>query len=104
MDATDFGDFDELKEVILKRYDITDKSYRRKFRIARLKQNEINRKLQVHVSQADLVNKWMRECSTIEDVKDELILEQTTGNASASSQDVCQREEACNKSGSCTLG
>ena len=92
MDATDSGDFDELKEVILKCYDITDESYRRKFRIARLKQNEINRKLQV--SQADLVNKWMRECSTIEDVKDELILEQTTGNPSASSQDIYQREKA----------
>ena len=39
MDAEDSSDYEKLKEVILKRYDITDESYRRRFR-TRLKQNE----------------------------------------------------------------
>ena len=60
--------------MILKRYNITDKSYRRRFRAARLKQNETNHEVQV--CQADLVNKWMHVCSTIEEIKDKQILEQ----------------------------
>ena len=74
MDAKDSSNYDILKEAILKRYDITDESYRRRFHAARLKQNETNRELQVR--QVDLVNKWMRACSTIEEIKDKLILEQ----------------------------
>ena len=74
MDSKDSSDYDKLKEVILKRYDITDESYRRRFRAARLKQHKTNRELQVRLT--DLTNKWMRECKTIEEVKDKLILEQ----------------------------
>ena len=67
MDAKDSSDYDKLKEVILKRYDM-DESYRRRFRAARLKQNETKWELQVR--QADLVNKWMCACSTTEEIKE----------------------------------
>ena len=67
MGATEAGDYEKLKAAILKRYDITEESYRQRFRAARVKQGETNK---------DLINKWMRTCKTVEEVKDRVILEQ----------------------------
>ena len=74
MGTTEAGDYEKLKAAILKRYDITEESYRRRFRAARVKQGETNKELVTRLE--DLINKWMQTCKTAEDVKDRVVLEQ----------------------------
>ena len=41
----DSGDYEKVKAAILRRYDITEESYRQRFRSAKPKQGETNREL-----------------------------------------------------------
>ena len=56
MNAEESTDYDKLKEALSRRYDINQESYR----------------LRLH----DLVDKWLKECSTIAVIKDQIVLEQ----------------------------
>ena len=72
--VADAGDYKRVKAAILKRYDITDDSYRRRFRAAALKPKETYKEL--HVRMEDLVTKWLKTYETVEKIKDQIILEQ----------------------------
>ncbi len=68
------GDYDRLKEAILRRYDITDESYRQRFRSGKRGRDESNRELVVRLN--DLATKWLKSKETRNDVLDQIILEQ----------------------------
>ena len=71
--VADAGDYEKLKSAILRRYDIAEDSYRQRFRAARLRPGESNREL---VARLDLASKWMKGCTSVEELKDMVILEQ----------------------------
>lgn len=72
--VADAGDYEKLKSAILRRYDITEDSYRQRFRAMRLRPGESNRELVARLE--DLANKWMKTCTSVEELKDVVILEQ----------------------------
>ena len=63
-----------LKDAILRRYDINEESYRQRFRSAVPKPGETNRELRARLG--DLAEKWMQKCKTMEEVRDLVVLEQ----------------------------
>ena len=72
--VADAGDYEKLKSAILRRYDITDDSYRQRFRAARLRPGESNRELVARLE--DLASKWTKGCTSVEELKDMVIREQ----------------------------
>ena len=70
----DAEDYDKVKAAILRRYDVTEESYRRRFREAKPKQGETHRELSVRLE--DLVSKWLKKYKSIEEIKDQLVKEQ----------------------------
>ena len=68
------GDYDILKEAILNRYDITDESYRQRFRNGKRAKDESNRELVVRLN--DLVTKWLESKKSREEVLDQIVFEQ----------------------------
>ena len=76
--ADDAAEYEKVKVAILRRYDVNEETYRRRFRSTSKKQGETNRELVNRLD--DLVNKWMQECKTIEEVKDEVIREQVVNS------------------------
>ena len=72
--VADAGDYEKLKSAILRRYDITEDSYRQRFRAPRLRPGESNRELEARLE--DLASKWMKGCTSVEELKDMVILEQ----------------------------
>ena len=73
MDAAEAGDYDKLKAAILRRYGINEESYRQQFRKAR-KRDKSNKEFGIRLG--DLVEKWVSDCTTLEQVKDRIIMEQ----------------------------
>ena len=74
LSAAEAGSYDKLKETILQRYDITEESYRQRFRATRSKRGESNRELVARLD--DLANKWLESCTSVDEVKDKVVLEQ----------------------------
>ena len=74
MRAEDSGNYPELKKAILRRYDVNEETYRRRFRTIRKRPGETNRELVARLE--DLATKWMQECESIETLRDLVILEQ----------------------------
>ena len=74
MPADDAADYDRLKAAILKRYDITEETYRQRFRAAVRKGDETHQELRVRLQ--DVARKWMKGCSTAEEVVDVIVREQ----------------------------
>ena len=72
--VADAGDYEKLKLAILWRYDIMEDSYRQRFRAARLRPGESNRKLVARLE--DLASKWTKGCVSVEELKDMVIREQ----------------------------
>ena len=72
--AEEAVDYRRVKEAILRRYDVSEESYRRRFRTTRKGKNETFRELAVRL--ADLAKKWMAGCETLEEVLDKLVVEQ----------------------------
>ena len=68
------GDYNQLKEAILRRYDITTESYRRRFRTGKRGKEESNKELVTRLH--DFAVKWLMEKKTREEVVDHIILEQ----------------------------
>ena len=73
------GDYHLIKKAILKRYDISEESHRRKFRERAHGKGESFSVLAT--SLLDLANKWLEECSTKEGVVEKLAIEQFLANA-----------------------
>ena len=64
----------KLKEAILQRYDITEESYRQRFRACKKKYDESNREM---VAKLDyLATKWLKSAETVEQIRDKIVLEQ----------------------------
>ena len=80
-----------MKEAILRRYDVTEESYRQWFRAAKLKPGETNQELVARLR--DLLDKWLQEWKTVAEIKDQMVLEQFLGRHAS----VCQGEEARNE-------
>ena len=74
MDTAASGDYEELKAAILRRYDINEETYRQRFRAASRKEGETHRELATRL--ADTVDKWTRECSSVQELRDLIAKEQ----------------------------
>ena len=74
LSSTEARDYDAIKAAILARYDINEEAYRRRFRSAMKRRDETFRELSIRL--VDLRNKWMRSCSSMEDVAEVICLEQ----------------------------
>ena len=73
LSVTDASDYDQLKSEIL-RYDKTEESYRQRFRAAKPRLGESNQELVARLE--DLAGKWMKTCTSIEELRDLVVLEQ----------------------------
>ena len=67
-------DYDVVKAAILRRYDITEETYRQRFRASTKGVEETHRELATRLG--DLANKWLKDVATVEQVKDTVVLEQ----------------------------
>lgn len=74
MAADEVGDYQMVKTAILKRYDISEETHRRKFRARTRAKGESFAELAT--SLMDLAQKWLAECSTKEEVMERLAIEQ----------------------------
>eukprot|EP00731_Ephydatia_muelleri_P034136 Em0048g12a len=74
MKAEDAGNYQLVKEAILRRYDISEQTYRQRFRDAVMKKDETVGELNVRLT--DLFLKWTKGCKTVEQLRDLMILEQ----------------------------
>ena len=74
MKAEDAGNYQLVKEAILRRYDISEQTYRQRFRDAVMKKDETVSELNVRLT--DLFIKWTKGCKTVEQLRDLMILEQ----------------------------
>ena len=74
MDNSHIDDYVEVKAAILRRYAITEETYRQRFRTIRKSGNETYVELMVRLR--DLANKWMRNCKSVEAVIEKLVVEQ----------------------------
>ena len=74
METSDSGDYDLVEAAILKRYNITEETYRQCLRSIRLKEEESHVELAVRAH--DLTKKWMKECKDVEDVIELVAMEQ----------------------------
>ena len=68
MDGTRVGEYREVKKMILWRYGVNQESYRQKYRAARKGQGETHQDLALRIG--DLNRKWMRECKSVEKIRD----------------------------------
>ena len=73
----DAGSYEKVKEAILQRYDITEESYRQRFRGVKRKPGESGRELVARLD--DLSAKWLKSCKTLEEIRDRITLEQFLG-------------------------
>ena len=74
LSSTEAKDYDAIKAAILARYDVNEETYRRRFRSAVKQRDETYRELSIRL--LDLQNKWLRNCTSIEDVAAAICLQQ----------------------------
>ena len=74
MRAEDAGTYKLLKEAILCRYDISDETYRQRFREMVKKEDKTVSELAVRLD--DLLQKWTKDCKTVAEVRDLMVCEQ----------------------------
>ena len=74
LSSVDAASYEKLKAAILQRYDITEESYRQRFRSVRKKTGESSRELVSRLN--DLAHKWLKDCESVDEVKDKVVLEQ----------------------------
>ena len=67
-------DYDVVKAAILRRYDITEETYRQRFRASTKGVEETHRELATRLG--DLANKWLKDVTTVDQIKDAVVLEQ----------------------------
>ena len=74
MRETDSADYTKVKEAILRRYNISQETYRQRFRSVRRKEGESYGEVVVRLE--DLLHKWMKGCGCVEDVLERVLVEQ----------------------------
>ena len=74
MDRTKTSDYDEVKAAILRRYDVSEETYRQRFRTAKRTSGEGYLELATRLR--DLVEKWLTGCTTVEAVMEKIVVEQ----------------------------
>ena len=62
------GDYEALKDAILRRYDISEETYRQRFKAATKKEDEVVSELAVWLN--DLLQKWTKTCTSADEVRD----------------------------------
>ena len=70
----DAGKYKMVKEAILRRYNISEETYRQRFRAAKRKEGEAYAELATRFS--DLFVKWMGGCDTVEKIAEKVVVEQ----------------------------
>ena len=68
------SDYKQIKEAILRRYDVNAETYRQKFRGASMNVGETTKELRVRLE--DLAKKWTKDCDTIDKLRDVVVFEQ----------------------------
>ena len=63
-----------VKAAILRRYNINEETYRKRFRSLKPLAGQTPTELATRL--ADLANKWLKDCKTVDDVKDAVVKEQ----------------------------
>ena len=81
LSVTDATDYRQVKGAILRRYDISEETYRQRFRNERRKVGEAYRELAARLHELaarlhDLARKWMAGCDTVDAVLEKLVVEQ----------------------------
>ena len=66
--------YDGVKAAILLRYGVNKEAYQHHFRAANRKEGETNRELAMRL--LDLQNKWLKKCTTVDAIKEQVALEQ----------------------------
>ena len=74
MPGADAGDYGKVRETILRRYDISEETYRQRFRAAKKESGESYRELVARLQ--DLEQKWTRECTDVEQLRELVVREQ----------------------------
>ena len=74
MSTEDSADYMQLKQTILRRYNIMEESYRQRFRSLNKESGKTNRELATRLT--DLAGKWLKKCDTLDKLKDAIVLEQ----------------------------
>lgn len=74
LSSEEAADYTKLKEAILHRYNVTVDSYRQQFRATFKKPGESYQELMMRLGQ--LARKWLKDCTAIEAIQDQVILEQ----------------------------
>ena len=64
----------EVKAAILRRYNITEETYRQRFRSDKRKDSESFMELVIRLQ--DLFQKWTAGCKTVEEVSEKMVIEQ----------------------------
>ena len=80
MTTEDAINYQRVKAAILHRYNITEDTYRRRFRDARKQSGESFTEMVIRLY--DLVKKWMASCETVEEVLDRMVVEQVVSTMS----------------------
>ena len=66
-----------VKAAILRRYDITDETYCQRFRGVSKSMVESHRDVSIRLE--NLANKWLKGLTTVEQVKEAIVLQDSTG-------------------------
>ncbi|XP_064393611.1 uncharacterized protein LOC135341067 [Halichondria panicea] len=74
MAADTANDYDQLKNAILRRYDINEETYRQRFRSQKMNTGESPKELVTRLT--DLATRWTRTCTDIVQVIDLMVTEQ----------------------------
>ena len=74
LSSDDASDYTKLKEAILYRYNITVESYCHQFRANSKKRGKSYLELVIRLGH--LARKWQKDCTTVEAIQDQVILEQ----------------------------
>lgn len=74
LDQDEAQSYATVKAAILRRYNINSETYRQRFHSLKCKSGQTP--LEIATRLTDLANKWLKDCSTAEEVKDAVVKEQ----------------------------
>ena len=99
LEDTEAQEYDTLKAAILRRYNISEETYRERLRSMKREKEESHREMATRVM--DLASKWMKKCASVQDVVEMVATEQLI-NSMADEVRVWVRErkpETCAEAG-----